>query len=169
MDRRTFLSALTVAAGSLAGALVGVPLVGRLLAPLRATPPADDGYHALGALESFPPGEPVRVTFPVTRRDGWEVTTQERAAWVIRGKDGNVAVLSTICPHLGCSVRWAAAKDEFGCPCHESGFALDGARRHGPARRGLDALPTRIVGDELQVQWMEYVANVADKRPIGGA
>lgn len=169
MDRRSFLSFLTVASGAVAGALVGVPLVGRVLAPLRKAPAADDGYHSLGALDSFEPGKPVRVTFPVTVRDGWDVTTQERAAWVVKGSDGRVAVLSTVCPHLGCSVKWEARKDEFGCPCHESGFAATGERRHGPARRGLDALPTRVVGNDLQVRWVDYVANVAEQRPVGGA
>ena len=170
MDRRSFLSFLTVAAGAVGGALVGVPLVGRLVAPLRPADPsqADDGWHSLGKLSSFEAGRPTRVTFPVTARDGWAVTTQERAAWVVRDGDAT-RVLSTVCPHLGCSVKWAAPKKEFGCPCHESGFAPWGERLHGPARRGLDELPTRIVGDDVQIRWVEYVANVADKRPVGGA
>lgn len=168
MDRRTFLSFITVAAGAVGGALVGVPLVGRLVAPLRTPEKSDDGFHSLGKLESFESGKPARVTFPVIVRDGWDVTTQERAAWVVRTGE-TVAVLSTVCPHLGCSVKWALQKSEFGCPCHESGFAPDGARLHGPARRGLDALPVRVVGGDVQVQWVEYAANVADKRPLGGA
>ena len=171
MDRRSFLSFVTVAAGAVGGALVGVPLLGRLASPLRAPPPGteDDGWHSLGALDSFDTGKPTRVTFPVTVRDGWDVTTQERAAWVVRDAESAVKVLSTVCPHLGCSVKWAMQKKEFGCPCHESGFAPGGERLHGPARRGLDELPTRVVGNDVQIRWVEYVANVADKRPVGGA
>jgi menaquinol-cytochrome c reductase iron-sulfur subunit len=172
MDRRSFLSFITVAAGAVGGALVGVPLVGRLVSPLRAPDKAPDaaseGYHSLGQLASFEEGRPTRVSFPVTVRDGWDVTTQERAAWVVR-KGDEVTVMSTVCPHLGCSVKWALQKSEFGCPCHESGFAPDGARLHGPARRGLDTLPMRIVGGDVQIQWVEYVANIAEKKPIGGA
>jgi menaquinol-cytochrome c reductase iron-sulfur subunit len=170
MDRRSFLSALTVAAGAVGGALVGIPILGRVLAPLRASHEAAGGptFHSLGPVDSFDAGAPTRVAFPVTVRDGWDVTVQERAAWVVKGKDGRIAVLSTVCPHLGCSVKWTA-RSEFGCPCHESGFAPDGARLRGPARRGLDELPSRVVAGDLQVQWVEYAANVAQKKPLGAA
>lgn len=171
MNRRSFLSFLTVAAGAAAGALVGVPVVGRLLAPLRPPGDRDDesgAYRSVGPVASFDEDAPTRVGLAVTVRDGWTVTTQERAAWVVRTGPDSVRVMSVVCPHLGCAVKWAAQRGEFACPCHRSGFALDGARQHGPARRGLDELPTRIVAGDVQVKWVDYAANVAEKRPVGG-
>ena len=176
MNRRSFLSFLTVAAGAAAGALVGVPVVGRLLAPLRPEPGSGDGaggtdggtFRSVGPIASFEEDTPTRVGLPVTVRDGWTVTTQERAAWVVRTGPDSVRVMSVVCPHLGCAVKWAPRREEFACPCHASGFAIDGARKHGPARRGLDELPTRIVAGDVQVKWVDFVANVPEKRPVRG-
>jgi menaquinol-cytochrome c reductase iron-sulfur subunit len=170
MDRRTFLSVATAAAGAVTGILVGIPILGSVLAPLRrratdAGPP----WIPLGSVGTFDGGKPQRVSIPVTVEDGWETTTNERAAWVVRGAAGDVKVFSGVCPHLGCSVKWLQEHAQFGCPCHESGFTPQGARLKGPARRGLDELPTRVTGDQLEIQWVDYVANVADKKPVGGA
>ena len=43
------------------------------------------------------------------------------------GEDRLVAV-STICTHLGCRVNWSDAKQKFKCPCHGSGFRMDGVK-----------------------------------------
>ncbi|MBU0513904.1 MAG: Rieske 2Fe-2S domain-containing protein [Proteobacteria bacterium] len=48
--------------------------------------------------------------------------------------------LKLVCPHLGCRPRWQAGQNLFVCPCHGSLFAPDGARRRGPATRGLTRL-----------------------------
>ncbi|NIP85393.1 MAG: Rieske 2Fe-2S domain-containing protein, partial [Planctomycetales bacterium] len=49
-------------------------------------------------------------------------------------------VFSVICPHLGCACDFKPAAGEFQCPCHTSGFALDGAVKYGPSPRPLDRL-----------------------------
>ncbi len=167
MDRRKFLSAVAAGAGAIAGLAAGVPLVGRLVSAARMPREEADAFQSVGSIDALVIGQPVRVAIPVSVRDGWEVREQVRAAWAIRTGENEAKVLSVVCPHLGCSVQWSGPRSEFGCPCHDSGFAADGARRHGPARRGLDALPTRLVGRDLQVQWVDYVANVAEKRPVG--
>jgi menaquinol-cytochrome c reductase iron-sulfur subunit len=170
MERRTVLSLLTGAAGALAAAIVAIPLVGPLLNPLRrAVRSSPNPWLALGALESFPIGQPTRVSVPVTITDGWTTTTEERAAWVLRQEPSGAVVFTGACPHLGCSVKWRGAASQFECPCHDSGFAADGARKAGPARRGLDALPSRVEGGRLEIQWEDYAANVAEKRALGGS
>jgi Rieske Fe-S protein len=50
-------------------------------------------------------------------------------------------------------VSWEQTRNRFSCPCHDSFFAPDGSRLSGPARRGLDALPTRVQNGKLQVQY----------------
>jgi Rieske Fe-S protein len=169
MDRRRFLSSLTVLAGAALGALVSIPLLGHLFTPLLgAGDGLAGGYLPIGMLDDFPPGPPRRVTFPVTTRDGWTSRTQSQAAWVLRTADGGVTVLTSVCPHLGCSIQWKASRSAFQCPCHESEFSSGGERRHGPARRGMDPLPSRVVAGQLQVRWEEYVAGIAERRPMLG-
>jgi nitrite reductase/ring-hydroxylating ferredoxin subunit len=56
-------------------------------------------------------------------------------------KDGPRLIgLLLVCPHLGCRPQWHARLHLFVCPCHGSRFGLDGARRQGPAPRGLTRL-----------------------------
>lgn len=58
---------------------------------------------------------------------------------VITSPDG-VAVVSSICPHLGCRINHAEAA-ELVCPCHGSRFNARGEVLHGPAMRNLQPLP----------------------------
>jgi Rieske Fe-S protein len=170
MERRKFLSLVTAAAGAATAALIAVPLVGHFFEPLRRkSRPADEAWIPIGSLEQFPQGLPQRVSVPVPERDGWEMRVTNRAAWVVRAKDDTVVVFTSVCPHLGCSVKWAVPASQFECPCHASGFALDGARTKGPARRGLDALPSRLVAGRVEIRWQDYTPNIAECRPVGAA
>jgi Rieske Fe-S protein len=60
---------------------------------------------------------------------------------------------SAVCTHLGCTVR--AVEGGYRCPCHGSHFDLDGRVLAGPARRPLEAFPTRIEGDAVIVEFRE--------------
>ena len=82
----------------------------------------------------------------IARPDHWF-----KNIFVLPGK--NNQVLSAICPHEGCEVAWDKDTNRFSCPCHESFFAADGSRLTGPARRGLDLLPSRQQDGKLQVQY----------------
>lgn len=168
MDRRRFLTLVTGAASGLVGVFLGVPIVGRLLAPLAGSGAGRSAWRAVGALADFPMGRPVRVSFPVQVQDGWVRKTTSQAAWVTRTGEEALRVLSTVCPHLGCSVKWDGKKDGFGCPCHDSSFEKDGAYTHGPARRGLDELPVRVVGGVVELRWVEFRPGIAEREAVGG-
>lgn len=168
MERRRFLGLLTGSLTAVLGAVAAVPLLGRALAPLRRRVAAGGAFLAAGRLEDFPLGRPTRVALPVTVQDGWVRKTVRQAAWVLREESG-LRVLSTVCPHLGCSVNWKESRDGFECPCHESGFSRSGDYLHGPARRGLDDLPFEVVGGELRIRWVEFETGSAESRPVGGA
>lgn len=169
MDRRRFLTACTVAASAVTGALLGIPIVGRLLAPLADSGAGPSPWRSIGELGAFELNRPVRVAFPVLVQDGWVQKTTQQAAWVVRTGESAVRVLSSVCPHLGCSVNWQDRADEFVCPCHDSGFSKDGERRHGPARRGLDELPVRVVGDAVEIRWLEFEPGLEERRVVGGS
>lgn len=46
---------------------------------------------------------------------------------------GKVHLVSPICTHMGCYVRWNPAEKSWDCPCHGSRFDCDGRVLDGPA------------------------------------
>ena len=65
--------------------------------------------------------------------------------------DGSFLALSRTCTHLGCSIPWDAAKNQFVCPCHGSTFSLNGEVLTAPAPRPLDYYPVRIENGIVKV------------------
>jgi nitrite reductase/ring-hydroxylating ferredoxin subunit len=59
---------------------------------------------------------------------------------VYRDEEGAEHVLSPVCPHMGCQVRWNGVERTWDCPCHGARYAPTGEVREGPALRGLDRL-----------------------------
>ncbi|HUH73033.1 MAG TPA: FAD-dependent oxidoreductase [Chitinophagales bacterium] len=56
---------------------------------------------------------------------------------VYKSSQGEVTVLSPICPHMGCTVDWNKAEKTWDCPCHGSRFDTAGRVIEGPAFHGL--------------------------------
>jgi glycine/D-amino acid oxidase-like deaminating enzyme/nitrite reductase/ring-hydroxylating ferredoxin subunit len=54
-----------------------------------------------------------------------------------RAEDGGITLLSPVCPHLGCLVRWNKTDQTWDCPCHGSRFKADGKVFSGPAESDL--------------------------------
>jgi nitrite reductase/ring-hydroxylating ferredoxin subunit len=57
---------------------------------------------------------------------------------VHRTEEGELLVLSAVCPHLGCVVGWNPNEKSWDCPCHGSRFSATGQLVNGPANRGLE-------------------------------
>jgi glycine/D-amino acid oxidase-like deaminating enzyme/nitrite reductase/ring-hydroxylating ferredoxin subunit len=55
-----------------------------------------------------------------------------------RGDDGKVKLLSPVCTHLKCVVRWNPADQTWDCPCHGSRFKPTGDVFSGPAETPLE-------------------------------
>lgn len=60
-----------------------------------------------------------------------EVGNESLAAY--RDKDGTLFVVSPVCTHLKCKVRWNDMETTWDCPCHGSRFAPSGEVIEGPA------------------------------------
>ena len=56
---------------------------------------------------------------------------------VHRDGDGNLHVVSAVCPHMGCIVHWNTAEQSWDCPCHGSRFSKEGEVLEGPAIHAL--------------------------------
>lgn len=90
------------------------------------------GYHprsnAPTAFQLNPPS-----SYPA----GAAVHLPQARAWLLRDAAGFYAV-STVCPHLGCTVD--RRPEGFLCPCHGSKFSEGGQVLNGPATRPLTFL-----------------------------
>ena len=166
-SRRSFLGGLLGLGSFLVGALLSVPLIRFALFPLlRRT--TDLKESSLGALTDFSSlTEPVMRTIQIEQVDGWRKAVSEKAVYVTRDKQGQLRALTSICPHLGCTVPWNKEKKQFACPCHGATFAADGTRVSGPSLRGMDTLETSVQDGQLLVRFQYFRQLVADKEIIG--
>jgi cytochrome b6-f complex iron-sulfur subunit len=55
--------------------------------------------------------------------------------------------LNANCTHLGCRIEWMDREARFKCPCHGSGFSLQGLNLEGPAPRALERFQVEIGQD----------------------
>ncbi len=68
-----------------------------------------------------------------------------------RYEDGSFIAFWQRCTHLGCSVPWVDAENQFHCPCHGSLYDAHGVVTGGPAPRPLDIFPVTINNGEVFV------------------
>jgi menaquinol-cytochrome c reductase iron-sulfur subunit len=150
--RRSFLGTMLSVGGAAIAGLCTLPLARYIAYPLYAAE-SDQSWSDLGALDEFASArEPVRKLLEVQQVNGWQQTTQRTAVYVTRDASNQLVALSSVCPHLGCSVAWQEADGKFVCPCHGGCFAADGERISGPPPRGLTVLETRSANGRLSVR-----------------
>jgi menaquinol-cytochrome c reductase iron-sulfur subunit len=106
-------------------------------------------------------------TVEIEQVDGWRKAVSEKAVYVTKDSQGQLRVLTSICPHLGCTIPWSKEKKEFACPCHGATFAADGTRLGGPSLRGMDTLETSTEDGKLLVRFQYFRQLVSDKEVIG--
>ena len=166
-SRRSFLAALLGVGSVFVGALLSVPLIRFALFPLIRRTTELKGSPVGVLIEFTSSTEPVMRTIQIEQVDGWRKAVSEKAVYVTKDGQGQLRVLSSICPHLGCTVPWNKEKKEFVCPCHGGTFAHDGSRVSGPSLRGMDTLETSVENDQLLVQFQYFRQLVSDKEVIG--
>ena len=76
---------------------------------------------------------------------------KDKNVWLVHLPDGKLVALSTICTHLGCIPNWLANDAKFKCPCHGSGFYMNGVNFEGPAPRPLERHKIFLEGDVVMV------------------
>jgi menaquinol-cytochrome c reductase iron-sulfur subunit len=165
-DRRSFLATALGAVMAGAGALLAIPLVRFALYPIFAKS-GDAEWSDVGSASDFASlSDPVQKMITISQVDGWRESLSQKAVYVTKDTQGQLEVLSAICPHLGCQVPWNAEKKEFFCPCHGSVFAPDGARVSGPTPRGLDSLQSTVQDGRLKVRYQTFRQLLPDKEPV---
>ncbi len=63
-------------------------------------------------------------------KDRWRV-------WIVR-EENKIYGIYALCTHLGCTPNWVPNQRKFKCPCHGSGYHIDGVNYEGPAPRPMD-------------------------------
>ncbi len=166
LERRSFLGALLVAVGGLISATLAIPLVRFSTFPLRARE-NEASWSDVGKVDEFASlAQPVVRTIDVEKTDGWRSTTAQNGVYVVPGESGKLKVLSSVCPHLGCTVRWIDKKDRFICPCHGGTFTETGVHVAGPPLRGMDELESKVENGVLKVRFQYFRELDAKKEPV---
>jgi menaquinol-cytochrome c reductase iron-sulfur subunit len=149
MDRRTFLNRLSFGLTALTGALLAIPVVGALIAPLFRNVPRI--WRPVGAVNKFKIGDTVLVKFEDSSPLPWAGVTAETAAWLRRHSETEFTAFAVNCAHLGCPVRWIQDSELFLCPCHGGVYYKDGSVAAGPPPRGLSRYPVRVKNDRVEI------------------
>ncbi len=138
MTRREFNIALAVAWGAIAAtfATAGAALQSYLVPKVTKEPPTTFRAGKVG--EFAEPGV-------------YEQFKGSQGVWLIHLSNGQLVAISTICTHLGCIPNWLSADQKFKCPCHGSGFYMDGVNFEGPAPRPLERYKISLEGEFVVV------------------
>ncbi|MCL5105283.1 MAG: ubiquinol-cytochrome c reductase iron-sulfur subunit [Armatimonadetes bacterium] len=148
-SRRRLLGFLAGTLVAITGAGIAAPLAGMFLSPLFQR--RKELWLNLGELKDVAPEQPTRFVYKYVRMDGWFEKTIYGTAYAVRN-GANVKVLSNICTHLGCGVRWDDDKKSFLCPCHNGVFDRNGTVVSGPPPKPLRTFTTRIAKGKIQIK-----------------
>jgi nitrite reductase/ring-hydroxylating ferredoxin subunit len=148
-SRRNMLLKIGAGLNVIAGALVGVPLLGYALSSF--TRPSTNSWISLGPLDKFPEGETRLAVYRNPQSKPWDGDTADIPCWVRRTDTESFQVFAINCTHLGCPVRWFQESRLFMCPCHGGAFYEDGSHASGPPPRGLFQYEHRVESGELKV------------------
>lgn len=79
-------------------------------------------------------------TDAIARGEGKIVSLDGKKVAAYRDSEGSLHLLSPVCPHLQCDVRFNGAERTWDCPCHGSRFTGEGKLINGPAVSGLSPI-----------------------------
>ena len=149
-SRRDFLLMAGVGLNVIAGAMMGIPILGYLLSSFLKK--YELAWISLGPVNKFPEGATRLAIYKNPHHRPWDGVTADIPCWVRRVKGDEFQVFAINCTHLGCPVRWFEESKLFMCPCHGGVFYENGDHAAGPPPRGLYTYPFKVENNELFVQ-----------------
>ena len=147
MKRRGFLERLSIFLGGVCAAILGIPVVGFIVAPLFRKSP--ERWRSVGRVTDFAIGKTVNVTFLDPSPLPWAGITAKTAAWLRCESENEFVAFSVNCTHLGCPVRWLSETGLFMCPCHGGVYYAGGNVASGPPPRPLFQYAVRVENGEV--------------------
>jgi menaquinol-cytochrome c reductase iron-sulfur subunit len=158
LSREGFLAIFTLSFGGIAGLVVGIPIIGYVLAPLINQPPnvwrdvTDVKTGKIVKDSTISPGQTIEVSFQSNAPLPWAGSTALSGAWLRHNQGGGYIAYAIYCTHLGCPVHWLSTAKIFLCPCHGSVFTADGKVAGGPAPRPLFTYLVRVHNGRVQIK-----------------
>lgn len=133
-----------IAAKRICQLIAGEKTVGdSIFSPSRFTPSASaksflkDGLHAVQDLSRQILAPPREKFSSIPNGHGGIVEYHGKKTGVYKDLNGELFVVSTRCPHLGCQLEWNPDEKSWDCPCHGSRFDYRGNRLDNPAQENL--------------------------------
>jgi menaquinol-cytochrome c reductase iron-sulfur subunit len=150
LTRKAFLTRLSLSIAGLSAAVMAVPVVSALVAPLlESNPPL---CRTVGRVDDFPVGSTRLVTFDNADAEAYAGMLARSAAWLRRKDQQTFIAFAVNCTHLGCPVRWEETAQLFMCPCHGGVYYHDGTVAAGPPPKRLTEYSVRIHNQYVQLQ-----------------
>ena len=104
INRRSFFGSLLLIGSAGMGAILAVPVFRYILYPLYAKS-SKDVFSPIGEMKAFSDlSKPILSPLDLKQVDGWREVDSSQTVYVTKDGEGKLAVLSSICPHMGCTV-----------------------------------------------------------------
>lgn len=142
MGRRDFMKVVIAAISGVIGAAIGLPAIAYVVGP--ALEKGTDEWIRLGSVNKVEVNIPALFKTVIEKQTGWINAEEEFSVYVLTTDGREFVVISNICTHLGCKVRWIPDRDGFFCPCHNGVFSKDGSVVSGPPPRALDRFESKV-------------------------
>jgi menaquinol-cytochrome c reductase iron-sulfur subunit len=150
ISRRDFMKVTIAGVGGIIGAAVGLPAIAYIIGP--ALKQNTDTWIRLGSVSKVELNNPTLFKTTVDTQTGWISSQEELSAYVLTENGQDFVVMSNVCTHLGCRIRWIPDKEGFYCPCHNGVFAKDGTVVSGPPPRPLDHYESKVENGILYIK-----------------
>lgn len=150
VSRKEFLTRLSLTIAGLSAAVMAIPVVSALVAPLLQG--KQSAWRAIGRIDDFPVGSTRLVTFDNADAEPYAGMLAKSAAWLRHNEDRSFTAFAVNCTHLGCPVRWEEQAGLFMCPCHGGVYYRDGTVAAGPPPKPLPEYKVRVIGAQVQLQ-----------------
>ena len=150
VSRRDFMKTAILSIGGLIGTVIGLPAIAYVIGP--ALQKETNEWIRLGSVGKVEVNTPTLFKTIIEKQTGWINAEEEFSVYVLTTNGQEFVVMSNICTHLGCRVRWIPDQDSFFCPCHNGVFAKDGSVVAGPPPRPLDRFEVKVEDGVLFVK-----------------
>lgn len=150
MNRKEFLTRISLSIAGLSAVIMAIPVVSALVAPLLES--NRSMWRSIGKVEDFPVGKTLLITFDNADSEPYAGMLSKSAAWLRRIDQKTFVAFAVNCTHLGCPVRWEETAQLFMCPCHGGVYYQDGSVAAGPPPRRLTEYEVRIRNNEVMLK-----------------
>ncbi len=150
VSRRDFMKTTIVGIGGLIAASYATSAVAYVLGPALQQEAID--WIQLGSVSKIEMGVPTLFKATLKTQTGWITADEEFTVFVLTEDGQNYVVMSNVCTHLGCRIRWITEKESFFCPCHNGAFSKTGAVIGGPPPQPLVRYENKVENGNLFVK-----------------